>query len=207
MQEADGDRLEAGIAEGLRGAAYRGFVQRRDDLALRIEPLRNLDAVHARHQYGRLGHAVVEQVRAGLAADFEDVAKPLRGDQADLRPLALDDQVGGHGGAVADVRDLAGGDAVLAEQLGNPAVDGLRRVMRGGGNLVEMHGSCGFVDHGEVGERPADIDTDSVHGWSWLVLGESRGEPGFARCRVRAAPRAPMQDGAYRRPGDQVIPA
>ncbi len=163
MQEADRHRLQAGGAQGLRGAAHGRFVQWRDHLALRIQPLRHFDAVRAGHQHRRLGHAVVEQVRAGLPADLQDVAEALGGDQAHCRAFALDDEIGGHGGAVAHVRHLGGRHAVLAQQFGNAALDGLGRVVRGGGDFMELHGPGRLVDHGEVGEGATDVDTDSVH--------------------------------------------
>ena len=79
---------------------------------------------------GRDGLEVVD-VRAGLAADDEQVAHALGGDERGAGALALDDGVGGDGGAV---HDEVGGDAERVDAL----EDGARGVVGCRGALVEL---------------------------------------------------------------------
>ena len=52
------------------------------------------------HQRRRVFEEDIIDVVALLPADFQGIAKPLRGDQAGLRPFALDDGVGNQCSAV-----------------------------------------------------------------------------------------------------------
>lgn len=163
MQEADGHRLDAGLRVPDRRLPHLVFGKRRQHLARRIHAFIDFGAELARHGHRRLAHAVVVQVRARLAADFQHVAKPPRGDQPDPRALALDDEIGGHRRAMAHVRHLGGRDAALREHLADAGGDGLRRIVRRGGHLVEVHRAGVLVDHREVGKRAADVYPYAIH--------------------------------------------
>ncbi|MNC61683.1 hypothetical protein D3C75_1116430 [compost metagenome] len=106
VQEADRHGLDASYCKAARGIAHLRFVQRRQHVARRTHALVDFGAEFTRYRHRRLPDAVVVQVRTRLAADFQHIAKAPRGDEADARPLAFDDEVGRHRGAVAHVRDL-----------------------------------------------------------------------------------------------------
>jgi hypothetical protein len=75
-------------------------VEGHQDAAGLVEALGDFAAQRPRHQRLRVFEEDIVDVIALLAADFQGVAKPLRGDQAGFGALALDDGVGDQRGAV-----------------------------------------------------------------------------------------------------------
>ena len=92
--------------------------------------------VFARRERRRLHHAVVEKVRPHLATDFDDVAKAFGGDQSGDGAAPLDDEIGRHRRAVADVADLRRRDLVHFEEVGDALLYRQRRIARRGRHLV-----------------------------------------------------------------------
>ena len=149
-QEADRDRRHA---FGLQGA-------RRD------QPLPDGLAMPPPHQRpilpGDLLHDRV-MLRALMTADMQDVAIARSRDHPRRRAVMLEDRVGRDRGAVQHERDALTRDPVALAELDQSAHDAVRRIVRRRRHLV-CHGfsACG-VRIGEVGERPADIDSDEFH--------------------------------------------
>ena len=107
VEEADRDRLRARLAQRARRAAHRLLVERRDDGAVAVDALRHFEPAASRHQRVGEGEEQVVDVVALLGAGFEHVAEPGRGDQPELRALALDQRIGDERGAVHDFRHVS----------------------------------------------------------------------------------------------------
>ena len=131
-----------------------GLVEGGEDAAAGVGALGDLEAEVAGDDRGEAaGHAV--GVRAGAAAELEDVAEALGGDQAGAGEAALEDGVGGGGGAVDDQVDL--GEVDPRPRRGRRG----RRVawfVGGGRGLGEADGAGGGVEQHEVGEGAAHVD-------------------------------------------------
>ena len=104
MDEMDDERLAARVAQGGHRASKLFFVERDDDPALRVDALGHVEAQLARDQrLEAAGEAPV--VRPGAPAELQGVAEPSGRDEPALRALALQDRIGGDGGAVHDGLD------------------------------------------------------------------------------------------------------
>ena len=120
-QEADGDRLDAFLAQRDARRAARRFVERLELLAGR----RNQPAVHdlamaALDQRAVLpGQFLPDRIvfDALMAGDMQDVAKALVGDHARARALVLQHRVGRGRRAVEHVVDGGRRDAVRVAEL------------------------------------------------------------------------------------------
>ncbi len=179
VQEADRDGLDAGLGKTARGIAHLRFVQRRQHVARCVHPLVDFGAEFTRHRHGRFADAVVVQVRTRLAADLQHIAKAARGDEPDARALAFDDEVGGHRGAVAHVRDLRWRDTVIREHLADARGDGLGGIVRRGRHFVKVHHTGILVDHREIGKRASDVYPYAIHIDCSKKEGQSRRMPAF----------------------------
>ena len=122
-----------------RAAATACSSSRADLVALEVEAA----AHHRLHVVGgddaqgldpEVGVAVA--VRHRLTGDLEHELVALARDEAELLDLALEELVGGDGGAVADGGDVGAGGAEHAEDLVHAVDEPVRRVARGGGVLV-----------------------------------------------------------------------
>ena len=91
-----------------RSALDVGGVQRRQDLAARVDPLGDFRAQVPLDQRRRLLPREVVEPRHAQGADLQDITEALRRDQADACTLAFQDRVGGNGGAVPDLLDRVG---------------------------------------------------------------------------------------------------
>ncbi len=151
------------LLEIARGLAHGLFVQRLAHLARGLDAFGHFDAELARHGDRRLAHAVVVQVRTGLAADFQHVAETARGDQADRRALAFDDQVRRHRRAVPHMRDLEGSTPCISSKPAMPvamARDGSSGV---DGTLWKCTTPAVSSIMVKSVKRPADVYADTVH--------------------------------------------
>ena len=109
-----------------------------------------LEAQLVRDERSRALRLEVVDVRTRLAADQQQVAHALGGDEGGTRPLALDHGVRGHRRAVDDeLRDDAEGVDALEHRA--------RGIVGSGRPLVQLDGAVAPEE--EVGERAADIDT------------------------------------------------
>ena len=163
MQEADRHRLDARRLEGFDRRLEPGPVEGSDDLAVGADPLDDLQAVLARHQRNRLADAVIVKVGPRLAADLQDVAKALGGQEPGQGAAALDDHVGGHRGAVPQVADGVRRDPVVRQHPRHARLDGLGRIPRGRRNLDVTDHSALLAEESEIGEGSSHVDANSIH--------------------------------------------
>ena len=101
MEQRHGNRLRTTRCDAPDRVFDRRRVQRDQDPAVVVEPLGHLEAAFGGDLGRELGRQVEPvEVAPVLAPDRERVRKAARGDQGDLRMIALDDGVGDDGRAV-----------------------------------------------------------------------------------------------------------
>ena len=157
VEEVDDERLAARVAERGHRPPELVLVEGNDHPPLRVHALGDVEAELARDQ--RLEAAgQAPAVRPGAPAELERVAEPAGGDETALRSLALQDRVGGDGGAVHDGLDGRGGRAARVDSRHEPL--GLRA---GGARDLGDPEAAGLPVEGEhVGEGAADVHTDAI---------------------------------------------
>ncbi len=166
-QEADGDRLHAGVLQLAHGLADAFLVERLQHLAARRhQPLGHRLAMAALDQRPVLPRDVLHDrvvLRPLVAADMQDVAVAAGGDHAGDGAVVLEDGVGGDGGAMEHHVDRLARDAVLVAQRHQPLHDAARGIVGRGRDLVDG-GRAGIrVGIDQIGESPAHIDADQPH--------------------------------------------
>ena len=164
VEEAHGDRPRARDTEGARRLAHLGQVERRLDAPVVAQPLPHLVPARAGDEHPRLVGLQIVEMGPALAADLEQVAEALGGDEARVGAAMLDQRIGGDGGAVAEVVDRGRrGLRRLAEALDDAVGDGARRVVRRARHLPDADVTGGGVDEADVGERASRVDADAPH--------------------------------------------
>ena len=158
-QQADGHRLHTLAGEPARGALHALLIELAHH-AGRPHPLVDLDAQPALDHRRR--RRLVQAIEAGprLAAEEQQVAESLGGDERGAREPALEQRVGGDRRAVDEVRDLARLDAGSLEHLARGRHHALL-LARGAEHLGGDQPS-GPTEH-RVGERAADVDAERAH--------------------------------------------
>ena len=131
-----------------------------DDLAMGADALVDFEAHGALDQVAGLDPVQVEGAGADHALDAEDIAESTGGDEADVGPAALDEEIGADGGAVDEI-----GDGVEVDTgLGEDVEDAAGGVVRSGEGLGFADGAGGFQGD-EIGEGAANVDCDAdAHG-------------------------------------------
>ncbi len=165
VQEDDRERFDARRLDLRRERLQRRFVQRLKDLAVRRHALVGLEPQPARRQRNRPLHIEIVLIEAMLVGHLDRIAEAGGRDQRGLRPLPLDDRVGGERRAVDDEADVAGRHARRRQDFGRARDHrALGRVGRRQ-QLVRAAPFGGFER--QVGEGAADIDSQAnvfVHG-------------------------------------------
>ena len=157
VHEMDDERLASRVAQGGDCASKLVFVEGDDDTALRVHALGHIEPQLARNQ--RLeGAGEAPVVRPGAAAELEGVAEPAGRHESALRTLALQNRIGGDGGAVHDGLDARGRSTARVDAR-HEAV-GLRA--RGARDLGDLEPAGLAVEGEHVGERTADVDSHPV---------------------------------------------
>ena len=159
----------------------------------RVHPLGNLESMAALDERRRVVLGERVHVRAGLAADLEEVAEAPRRDHRDVASLALDERVGAHRGAVGEPAQLPEVDAVPGGQRLQSLDDGPGRVVGRRRPLPGKDRAARLVEHVEVGEGAAYVDADAESGLRSihlffidpLVKSSSQGRPSCAWLRFR----------------------
>jgi hypothetical protein len=162
------------------------LIERRVDLAGVAHALGDFEAQVARHQ--RLGLVDLDVVEVGslLAADLQKVTKAVGGDKAGLDAAMLDEGIGRHRGAVAEIDDRSGrmvaglgrcAAHALLHALGNAA----RRIVRRRRNFPGLDPPRLLIEQADVGEGAARVyaDAPSCHAVPCL--------PGYAGVDVTTA--------------------
>src|SRR3978361_456339 len=90
MQETHRDRLDARGYQLLAEREHFGIIERRQNLAARVEPLMHFVAQLARYQRARPLEVDVECIGPVAAADFVDIAKASCRDQCGSDATALE---------------------------------------------------------------------------------------------------------------------
>ena len=166
-QEAHRDRLHAFAPEPARRVPHRLFVERSEDLARRRgDAFGHREAVPAAHERPVLPRDLLpDGVVLGplVTADVDDVAVALAGDHAGASAVVGENRVGRDGGAVKQVSDLGRGERLALAELAHRIEHAERRIVGGGRHLVDANVVRLGVGEYDVGERPADIDSDELH--------------------------------------------
>jgi hypothetical protein len=161
VHEDDGDAREAARAGRGELPGERWLVEGPDDVAQRADPLVGLDD-SAVEQF-RQDDPPVEEARPVLVGDAERVAEALGDDQQRRLALALEQRVGGDGGAHLHRLDAVGRHRFVAAQPEEPADAGDRGVAVLLGVLGEELGrderAVGAATD-DVGERAAAVDPE-----------------------------------------------
>ncbi len=165
VEEAHRDRADAGGFQAPGGRAHLRVIERLLDAAVVAHALGHLHAQRPRHEQERLVGLEVVEMRAALAADLEEVAKPLGRHEPGRGAAVLDERVGGDGGAVPEVGDVAGGGLRrLAQAFHRAERDGARGIVRRARHLPHADVTGRFIEEADVGEGPPGVDADAPHG-------------------------------------------
>ena len=179
VEIADRDRVDVLVEEGRDRRAHRRLVERRVLPGPRIDPRRHLPAQVPGHQRGGLFPVNVVELVHPHAADLEDVAEALGGDEPGGRAGAGDDGVGGHRRPVGEGPDRRGGHPVLGQRLGHALPDGGIEVGRRGEDLLRHRPSLRRHQH--------DVREGAAHIHAHAVPGSRPFQSGFAHRHVARA--------------------
>ena len=161
-QQVDGDADAArrlGVAGADEGHGGRDVLLRQGSPhgAVVEDALVDAEAVAAQHVGRRLGPLQVVQALAVDALDERDVLQARRGQVDGALAAALQQAVGGDGGAEDEEPDLVQGDAQAAHALQHRG----GRVARRGRHLDLALAAVPLVDGDQVGEGAAGVDADA----------------------------------------------
>ena len=161
MHEHDGHTAQTAPMGGLQLCRQVRHIQGLQHLTMRTHALLRLDHLGV-EQLGQ--HNVpVKQARSVLVGDAQGIAKALGGDQQGRLALALEQRIGGHGGAHLHARHQRGGDGLVGLQAQQMPNARHRRVAVVLGVVAEQfmgdQGAIGSLAH-DVGEGAASIDPE-----------------------------------------------
>jgi len=162
MQKRDRDGFDPVINEMPQRRADRIEVERRDDAAVAIEALGDLQPMPAGDQRFWEAEEQIVDVVALLGAHLEVVAETLRGEQTEPCAAPLDDRIGDERRAVNDLADIRGGDAGLGRKDAKAFERRYRRILRRRQTFVERDAALLVIIENKVCESPADIEADTV---------------------------------------------
>jgi hypothetical protein len=165
-EEADRDRLHARLLQPAHLLARPVLVERHEHGAVARDPLGHGQPVAAADDRVPLPRQILvvrEVERLLVPRDVEDVAVALGRDQADLRAVVLDDDVGRDRRSVEDLLQVRRLRARELGQLLDPLHRPLRGVVGRGRQLVHEDLPGIVVDVDQIGERPADVDSEAPH--------------------------------------------
>jgi len=163
VEQAHRERRHAARGQRPDRPASIVLVQRRPHGAVGEDPLADLADEPTRDQRGGLLDLQVVDLIALLAPDDENVAEAAGRQEPDAARLALDDDVGAERRAVDRLRDVRPGNKSLREQRVEAGQARLRGIGIGREPLAGGDLTGGRLED-EVGERPADVEPDSIGG-------------------------------------------
>ena len=166
MQIANRYRLDLLAFSTAIAGIERRPIERRLDPAVGAQPLAHAEPQPARDELlGRRQAQIVAVVLQPLA-HFDHVAMAFGRQQADSRPLALQEHVGRDRGAVDDALGFGQQRCALATEPGSeqpqPIENPDRGIIRRRRELFECRPAI-IVDRHEIGKGAADIDADAIH--------------------------------------------
>ena len=162
VQEADGHGLHLAVLERAAKAFELGHLERRQHLAVGVDPLIDLEAQRPRHQRFGQDHEQVVDVVAHLLAHLEDVAKAFGGDQRCDGALAFDQGVRDQRRPMDRTLHRTPARTRGRQQLAPALHHRPRWVIRRRRRLIARDRACFRVDQYEVGERTTDIEPETV---------------------------------------------
>jgi hypothetical protein len=157
------DGLQAGLADRGDHGVDIALFERGHDLPLRVDPLSDLEAPAARHQYRRRLLKQIVEVGARRAAQLQHVAKAAGRNEPRPRPFLLEQRIGDDGRRVRQERNLGGIDRIAFKPLAQPVDHPLRNVPRSARDFDDADAAGFFLDQRDIGECPADIHSDPPH--------------------------------------------
>jgi hypothetical protein len=150
------------------------------DRAAGEHTLLDLEDPPARDERRGPGGVEVDRVGEPQALDFQNVAKPGGDQQGQVCAGSLDDRIQPDRRPVDEVVDLRQLDPLALGQLVQTGCDALRQVGGHGRRLVADQAPGGLVEEAEVGERPADVDSEPIrHPELRSVSAAARGPVGW----------------------------
>jgi len=130
--------------------------------AVGAQPLADLQSQIARHQRLGLGDVEVVQLELPLAADLQRVGEAGGGDEPGDGATALDERVGEERGGVHDAREVARGQAMLAQQALDAGGDGARGIVRRRQHLAVQLAAAPVIVDDDVGKGATDVDPERI---------------------------------------------
>ena len=104
MQQRHDHDVGREFADALHHLGHCPRIERQPH-SLRLDALAHADGEFARHEWQRVMSREVVERRTILSREMEQVGEPIRRDQRDACAGALEQHVGGDGGAVHESRD------------------------------------------------------------------------------------------------------
>ena len=161
VEETHRDRLHPFGEEAVHRRLGIAAIERTDDFAARVDPLLDLRAEVTLDELRRLLPRKIVEAGHAKVPELEHVPEAAGGDEAGERPLVLEDRVRRDGGAVPDLGHVGAAKGSLVEDLLEAARDRLGVVLDTRGHLAGKDPAPRVEEH-DVGERSADVDSDSV---------------------------------------------
>ena len=162
VQKTDGDGVDLGGEQPRRGLLDAREVQGSDHPPLEIDALDHLAAQMPRHQGGRFFPLHVVEAWIAQPADLEHVPKSLGGDEPHPGSGAGDYRIGGDGGCVHQVPDVARIHIAGAHHGLEAGADGVAVIVAGRQNLVDGH-PASRINGGDVGEGSSHVESNTLH--------------------------------------------
>jgi hypothetical protein len=104
-----------------------------------------------------------EVERLLVTRDVQDVAEAVGRDHPDLGARVRERDVRGDRRAMEEVVDLRLGDAGLRAEPRDSVDHAASRIVGRRGDLVHRDPACLLIHEDQVGERPSDVDADTLH--------------------------------------------
>ena len=167
VHQGHGDRLHPGVEQLADRLAGLRLVERPQDSAARVAPLRDPPCVLQVRERVRLLHDHPAGERSGglRAREVEHLLEVLGDQQTHSRALFLEHDVGRDGRTVQDGADIARAHVGAVQQGGGSVDDPDGLVLGGRRRLQEMDLATSLVEEQEVGEGSADVDAEArAHG-------------------------------------------
>ena len=163
MQQRDGDGLAPGCDHGVDRAIDGCQFERPHHGSIRPHAFRNLGNMATLHE--RLGLVDVEIIGlvALLTANDQDITKPIGGDEARWRPLALEHRVGRDRRCMQHHVDRTAWDAHRLQQLLQARDHGLAGIVGCCRDFEDVRCTGCAVAEDEIGEGAADVECHTDH--------------------------------------------
>ena len=159
MEQDDRQCFDALASQLIDGTIHCRQIQRHQHIALEVHPLAHLADAPARNETRRAGIEDVHHlVTLPLARHFVNVAKAFGHEQAGNRALFFEDRVKRMGRAMEQIRHRL--SAPLGTQFFKDMIEDFDLPLRIGRNLFNLPDlTARFIENGDIGKSPADVDT------------------------------------------------